>query len=75
MTICLSKTAFWDIDFDTLDEERNADFIICRVFQYGNVSDLRAVIAFYSPAQIRHAIDHSRGMDKHALALAELFAA
>ena len=74
MTIELSRTAFWDIDFDTLDEEKNADFIICRVFQYGNTEDLRSVIAFYTAAQIRHAIEHSRGMDKHSLALARLFA-
>ena len=73
MNLPLTKTAFWDIDFNTLNEVNHADFIIARVFQYGLTVDLKAVIAYYTPAQIQHAITHTRGLDKRAIALATLF--
>jgi len=75
MNLPLTKTAFWDVDYRTLDENKHADFIIARVFQYGLTTDIKAVIANYTPAQIKHAVTHTRGMDKNAVALAELFTA
>ena len=64
MNLPLSKTAFRDIDFDTLDETTNADFIITRVFQYGLLKDLRIVVKYFSAAQIIHALTTQCGLDK-----------
>lgn len=74
MKLPLTKTAFWDVELDKLDEQLHADFIIARVFQYGLTADLRLVIRNYTPEQIRAAIDHTRGMEKRGKALAEVFA-
>ncbi|MCW5906781.1 MAG: hypothetical protein KIS94_02895 [Chitinophagales bacterium] len=75
MKLPLTKTAFWDTNFNELDEIQHADFIIARVFQYGLLQDIKAVIKHYKPFQIAHAIATQRGiMDKHAIALAEIFA-
>jgi len=73
MDLPLTKTAFWDVDFNQMDSDKHADFIIARVFEYGLTQDIRTIIKRYTPAQIKHAIEHARGIDKKALALAELF--
>jgi len=72
MSIHLNKEAFWDVDFSGLDEVEHADFIIARVFQFGLLSDLRAVIKTYTPAQIGTALKNYRGLDEKALNLAKV---
>lgn len=74
MKLPFTKTAFWDVEVEKLDDQLHADFIIARVFQYGLTTDLRLVIQHYTPEQIRAAIDHTRGMEKRGKALAEVFA-
>lgn len=64
MKLPLSKTAFWDVDFDALDEATHDDFIIARVFQYGLLNDLRIVLKNFSAAQITHALTNQRGLDR-----------
>lgn len=71
MKLELSKTAFWDVDMQTLDEHTQSDFIIARVFQYGLLNDLKIILKTYSKQQIINAFKTYRGMDKHTLALAQ----
>jgi hypothetical protein len=74
MDLPLTKTGFWDVDLAQMDSDKHADFIIARVFQYGLMDDLKAVVRHYTPEQIKHAIENTRGiMDSKALALAQLF--
>jgi hypothetical protein len=49
----LSKTAFWDIDFEQLDAERNAVFIMEKVFNYGLWDDYIAIIKYYGEEKIK----------------------
>jgi hypothetical protein len=49
----LSKTAFWDIDFDRLDAEKNAVFIMEKVFNYGLWKDQVAIIKYYGEERIK----------------------
>ncbi len=53
MTPYLSKTAFWDVDFDSLDPELNAVFIIEKVFNYGLSSDNKATMSYYGEERIK----------------------
>jgi hypothetical protein len=43
----LSKQAFWDVDFDSLDYQKEANWIIERVFEWGKLSDLKILIRYY----------------------------
>ena len=52
----LSRTAFWDVDFNSLDFEKNAVFIIEKVFNYGLWDDQLAVIKYYGWERIRNEI-------------------
>jgi len=46
------KTLFWDTDFDTIDWQRNSEWIIQRVFEYGNESEIKETIRFYGKRKI-----------------------
>jgi hypothetical protein len=76
MQMKISNTAFWDIDINSMDEQKHAAFIIARVFQYGTIDDIKTVVKFFKPADIKKAITETRGiMDDKALNLANLLAA
>ena len=67
----IGKTAFWDVDINNLDKNTHADFIITRVFQFGLLADIKAVIKLYTAQQIKHAFNQTRGVDKKAVDLAK----
>jgi hypothetical protein len=46
-TLEISKRAFWDTNFDTLDFEKHSDFIILRVFERGKWDDVVNTINYY----------------------------
>ena len=46
------KVLFWDTNFDTLDWQRNSKWIIQRVFEYGNKSEIEETIRFYGKRKI-----------------------
>jgi hypothetical protein len=43
----ISKVAFWDVDFDKIDFDKNRRFVIDKVFNYGGFDDQLAIIKFY----------------------------
>jgi hypothetical protein len=49
----LSKTAFWDVNFDELDFDQNPAFIMEKVFNYGLWNDQLAIIKYYGEERIR----------------------
>ena len=49
----LTNTAFWDIDFDKLDPDRNSVFIMEKVFNYGLWEDYLAIIKYYGIEKIK----------------------
>ena len=51
------KALFWDTDFDTLDWQRNSEWIIQRVFEYGNESEIKETILFYGKKRIADVLD------------------
>lgn len=63
MQIALSNKAFWDVDMQDLDENLHRDFIIVRVFQYGNITDFRTILKTYTKEEIKHALLNYRGLD------------
>lgn len=43
----LHKRIFWDVDFDKIDYQNKAAFVIERVFERGDVDDIRQARRFY----------------------------
>ena len=48
----LNKRIFWDVDFEQLDYTGKAAFIIQRVFERGDVPDIRACRRYYGDKKI-----------------------
>jgi plasmid maintenance system antidote protein VapI len=46
------KALFWDTNFDTLDWQGNSEWIIQRVFEYGNQSEIEETIKYYGKKRI-----------------------
>ena len=46
------KALFWDTNLETLDWQRNSEWIIQRVFEYGNQSEIEETIRYYGKSKI-----------------------
>jgi len=67
MVANLSKTAFWDVDFNKIDFEKNVVFVLEKVFNYGLWNDYIAVIKHYGKDRIRKEIVHAAYFKKKVL--------
>ena len=54
--IHLSSKAFWDIDMSKLDYEKQADYIIRKVFDHGSWDDVLEVTAYYGNDRIKESL-------------------
>jgi hypothetical protein len=68
----LSKQAFWDVDFDNMDYQKKADFIIGRVFEYGTLTDLKSCLKFYGFERCKVAIINAKFLKSNAINTASL---
>ena len=50
------KRIFWDVDFEKLDYQGKASFIIERVFDRGDVEDIRQCRRYYGDEKIREVL-------------------
>jgi len=48
------KALFWDTDFESIDWRGNSAWIIQRVFEYGNESEIKETIHFYGNKAIEN---------------------
>ena len=48
---------FWDTDFESLDWQRNSEWIIQRVFEYGNENEIKETIQYYGKRRITKVLD------------------
>ncbi len=68
----LSKQAFWDVDFESLDYDKEADWIIGRVFEWGKLSDLKSLITFYGNRKCADALQNAPFLRLNAISLGHL---
>lgn len=46
------KRIFWDVDFENLDYDKKANFVITRVFERGDVPDIRNCRRYYGDEKV-----------------------
>jgi hypothetical protein len=63
----LSRVLFWDTDYDKIDWDGKARYVIERVVTRGNWSDWLAIRAYYGLDRIRTEMLQSRDLDKKTL--------
>lgn len=65
-----NKRIFWDVCPETLDLDAKARFVIERVFERGDVSDIRECRRYYSKETIEFALLNAKFLPLHTLYLA-----
>lgn len=58
------KINFWDVEFEKLDSEKNATFIIKRILDRGNTEAVLWLTSNYSEDQIKNVIKTSRDISR-----------
>ncbi|MFN5317627.1 MAG: DUF6922 domain-containing protein [Bacteroidia bacterium] len=67
----LNPRIFWDVRFDDLDYEKYANFIIERVFERGDVEDIRQTRRFYGDDRVKLALTQAKWLGESTLTLAQ----
>lgn len=67
----LNPRIFWDIRFDELDYDKYANFIIERVFERGDVEDIRQTRRFYGDEKVKTALTTAKWLSSATLSLAK----
>jgi len=55
------KALFWDTDFESIDWQHNSEWIIQRVFDYGNESEIKETIRFYGRKMVLNVLRTVKG--------------
>jgi len=65
----LSKHIFWDVEASNISFDKDAEFIIPRVFQKGKLSDVQKILKYYEQEKLIKVLTNTRYLDKKTLAL------
>jgi hypothetical protein len=63
----LSSHLFWDVDRTKLDIQKNRNFIISRIFDRGDLNDLKAILNIYDIEIIKNEIIKAGFLDKKTI--------
>ena len=66
----LNKRIFWDLNFEGLDYDKKAAFIIERVFERGDVEDIRNCRRYYGDEKVTEALLNAKFLPEHTMYLA-----
>ena len=73
LRVKLSKVLFWDVDFDTIDWEKNSPYVIERVLMKGKWENFKAILNFYGKSRIKEIIVKLRYLDKRTLQFCSVY--
>lgn len=62
-----NQRIFWDVDFDRIDYEAKANFVIERVFERGDVDDIRQCRRYYGDEKVTKALISAKYLPLHTL--------
>ena len=65
-----NRRIFWDVNFDTLDYDNRARFVIERVFERGDVDDIRQCRRYYGDELIKELLTTAKWLSKETVYLA-----
>jgi hypothetical protein len=64
------KRIFWDVNFEALDYDKKASFIIERVFERGDVEDIRQCRRYYGDERISNVLTNAKWLSLTTIYLA-----
>jgi hypothetical protein len=63
----LNKRIFWDVNFEALDYDIRANFVIERVFERGDVEDIRQCRRYYGDEKVTEALLKAKFLPLHTI--------
>ena len=64
------KRIFWDVNFEQIDYDAKANFVIERVFERGDVEDIRQCRRYYGDEKVTQVLLNTRFLPEHRIHLA-----
>lgn len=64
------RRIFWDVDHERMDMDAKWRFVIERVFERGDVEDIRQCRRYYGDDKVRTALLEAKFLPEHRLSLA-----
>ncbi len=64
------KRIFWDVNFENIDYDAKANFVIERVFERGDVDDIRQCRRYYGDEKVRVALTNAKWLSLQTIYLA-----
>ena len=61
------KRIFWDVNFENIDYDAKANFVIERVFERGDVQDIRNCRRYYGDDKVREALLNAKYLPLHTI--------
>lgn len=68
--ITLPVYAFWDVDREKLDLERDKNFIIARMFERAKLDDIFTIVALYGREATSSILERNKYLNRQGLYLA-----
>ncbi len=65
-----NKRIFWDVVFENIDYDAKANFVIERVFERGDVDDIRNCRRYYGDEKVTEALLNAKFLPEHTMYLA-----
>jgi len=65
-----NKRIFWDTDFEAIDYDKSYRSVITRVFERGDVEDIRQCRRYYGDEKIKETLTTVKWLPKHSVYLA-----
>lgn len=56
----ISKRAFWDVGFENLDFEKQKDYIVQKIFEYGSWNDMLIITRYYGKENTKQVLQKSK---------------
>lgn len=53
MNLELSKTLFWDVDYDNIDLDKHAPYVVERVMTRGSLEEFKAIKNYYGKPKLK----------------------
>lgn len=66
----LNRALFWDVDYNTLDWQKYADWVVVRVIERGDIDDIRQVRRYYGDDVVKNALLNAKSIRLNRLHLA-----
>lgn len=65
-----NKRIFWDVNFEALDYDKKAGFVIERVFERGDVEDIRQCRRYYGDGKVAEVLLNAKYLPLYTTYLA-----